>query len=316
VYACAAKRLDNFGAMSTLKIFELLKGGLSLRIHVWGGLGSQLHAVFLSERLKTHFPKKRIILVFHSSGVTRRLPESIPLLSDIEHKFVDDYVKADIKVKSTKGLRRLTRQSLLTRFHFIEDCNNESDYTRIRWWTLQTRGHYSRLSLNAEFSMRIFSRMSSQVTINNDELDQLHQAASIHLRLGDLLEIQSKNPTNFEDILKLINLIFAEVPAKALLIFSDSPEVATNILKEIRFATAAREDFQASALKSIFAMVQSSIFIGTGSKLSIWVAVLRTHIYPLQETYLPSYLRPIIESLIPNLVEFKNLKFYYSVDKR
>ena len=46
----------------------------SLEIHIWGGLGSQLYALSLG--LRNDFEKRRVVLVFHNSGVTKRNREA------------------------------------------------------------------------------------------------------------------------------------------------------------------------------------------------------------------------------------------------
>ena len=53
----------------------MLKKIIQIYIHCWGGLGSQLFAWALYLDIERKFPKRRINLVLHSSGVTRRLPE-------------------------------------------------------------------------------------------------------------------------------------------------------------------------------------------------------------------------------------------------
>jgi len=62
-----------------------------IKIHVWGGLGSQLHAWYLAEALMVKHPGRKIKLVFHSSGVTRRTPEICQVLAEFKYIFVDDF---------------------------------------------------------------------------------------------------------------------------------------------------------------------------------------------------------------------------------
>lgn len=298
-----------------MNIFKIFIGKYPLRIHVWGGLGSQLHAIFLSERIKTDFPWKKISLVFHSSGVTKRVPDAISLFTDLEHTFIDDFVAINLKKLSFRTFRTLIKQFFLTRLHLIENCNNEYEYQRLRWWTLQTRGHYSGLNLNPQFSEKILFLISRKFTITESERAELQQSVAIHVRLGDLLEIESKNPTSFLDVEEVIQSLFSKLTKKNLKIYSDSPELALSFLKSFSFASLAKNDYQTSAAKSILGMVESSVFIGTGSKLSIWVAVLRMHVHPTKTTYLPSYLSPIIKNQIPTFASNPNLVFYQSEDK-
>ena len=65
---------------------------MRLRIHSWGGLGSQLFALSLIFDLVRKFPKKRIELIHHTAGVTRRLFEvDFMLNSKTELVVKDDF---------------------------------------------------------------------------------------------------------------------------------------------------------------------------------------------------------------------------------
>jgi hypothetical protein len=155
--------------------------------------------------------------------------------------------------------------------------------------------------------------------MNSEDLTSLQvnnfsHSSAIHMRLGDLLEIEEKNPTNFEDVKNVIRKNLPIFQGSPLFIYSDSPEKAIDLLGEIRFAVLAEHILQKSVLKTILAMTESSIFVGTGSKLSIWVAILRVHVFPTRKTFLPSYLQPILEDLVGNLDKFPEIQFYQSDD--
>ena len=62
-----------------------------LRIHSWGGLGSQLFAIALAEELKVIFPKRSFKIVLHTGGVTRRLPEIVGLFPNFDYIYEDDF---------------------------------------------------------------------------------------------------------------------------------------------------------------------------------------------------------------------------------
>ena len=65
---------------------------MPIRIHCWGGLGSQLYAWALFERLSIRFPKRKLRLVLHTSGVTRRASDLNDLFSVDELITLDDFV--------------------------------------------------------------------------------------------------------------------------------------------------------------------------------------------------------------------------------
>ena len=53
---------------------------LPISIHCWGGLGSQLFTWAMAEKIAKEYPRRKIKLVLHSSGVTKR-DSSVDFLS-------------------------------------------------------------------------------------------------------------------------------------------------------------------------------------------------------------------------------------------
>jgi hypothetical protein len=297
-----------------LRVLKQVRVNLPLQIHVWGGLGSQLHACFLSHRIQSDFPKRKVSLIFHSSGVTRRQPEVLGLLGDLDYRIVDDFVGPQNQIDLKRRFRKELKHRFFSRFHFIESCNNEIEYKRLRWWTLQARGHYSNLNLSSNFSKITLGRMRELGDFSAMELDQISNSGAIHVRLGDLLEIEEKNPTNFQDVINVVRANVETLEKNGLYIYSDSPHIAKEILNEFNFTVLAKDKYQENAMNALVGMVDSSVFIGTGSKLSLWVAVFRFHSHFALPTFLPSYLNPILESLIPDMNTMSIINFYESID--
>ncbi len=297
-----------------LRALKLVWVNLPLQIHVWGGLGSQLHACFLSHRIQSDFPKRKVSLVFHTSGVTRRLPEVLGLLGGLDYRIVDDFVAPQKQIALKRRFRKDLKQNFFSRFHIIESCNNEIEYKRLRSWTLQTRGHYSNLNLSSNFSKMTLGRMRQLGNFSEMELNEVSHSGSIHVRLGDLLEIEEKNPTSFQDVIDVVRTNVYILKKIGLYIYSDSPHLAKEMLNEFSFAVLAKDKYQENAMNALVGMVDSSVFIGTGSKLSLWVAVLRFHADFTRQSFLPSYLSPILESLIPDVKTKSSINFYESID--
>ena len=295
---------------------SIVKTWFPLKVHVWGGLGSQIHAWFLFERIQKVFPGRRVSLVFHSAGVTRRLPEIQDFLSVDQWEFIDDFlVNTPKKFSKPKfKIRSGFKSVFLKRLHLVESVDSENEFERIRWFTLQTRGHYSRLLIPQGLANQILNRVSEKYPVQNVSMPTPAQYVALHLRLGDLLEIEDKSPTKKRDVRKIVSKVHSELMSSNLLVFSDSPKVASEWLEGFRFVTLANHDLQSHALKSMVSMVNSDVFIGTGSKISIWVAIFRTHVFPQKLSYLPSYLKPILENMVTNSNKSTNLKYYMSVD--
>ena len=77
----------------------------SIKVHCWGGFGSQLFALALCNELKTKFPTRKLILILHSSGVSKRVPEIQELLVFVPYKIRDDYRRMDLSTLETGGFK-------------------------------------------------------------------------------------------------------------------------------------------------------------------------------------------------------------------
>ena len=54
---------------------QILRFLPALRVHSWGGFGSQLFTAYVVLKLQKQFTNRRIKVVVHTSGVTRRVSE-------------------------------------------------------------------------------------------------------------------------------------------------------------------------------------------------------------------------------------------------
>ena len=86
---------------------------IPIKLHCWGGLGSQLYAWALCERLANRFPKRRILLILHTDGITRRDSELDNLFSSSELMHVNDFVDSESNSFSKKFLEQDRFYSLI-----------------------------------------------------------------------------------------------------------------------------------------------------------------------------------------------------------
>ncbi len=271
-----------------------------VKIHVWGGLGSQLHAWYLFESLRLRYPNREFVLVFHTSGVTRRLPEIVNFLPKNSSLLVDDYqASADLsdvhknkistKTRILRFLKPLISPILINpRF----DGNLES--TSIRFWTLAIRGHYSKNRIDDE-TLQI---IASKLDLNNQTLNSgsIPQTVVIHIRLGDLLELTSKLPTDLKLAAAQIARILESNDYSEVRLHSDSPAIAESMLSDflnLQIEIVHNEN----PLDALLDFVHGDCFVGTSSKLGIWAAILRGYLNKPQ-TYLPSNLEQSIQILM------------------
>lgn len=244
----------------------------SLRIHAWGGLGSQLYAVALAEDLRKRFRKRRIVIVLHTGGVTRRIPEVVSLFPYCDFVFEDDFSSGK-ELITPSGINISNRgkklfKNFLLMFGVVSSCNNDAQTRSLKPWVLSIRGHYSYRKISDTFLYSLKELITSREIV---ELDV--NTCCIHYRLGDLLLIDKKSPISVNALLHEYSLVSQSYDFSNVYIFSDSPEEAFR-----RFSNMTAEKISApnaSTISVIANSISASYFIGTASKISFWIAGIR-----------------------------------------
>jgi hypothetical protein len=262
---------------------------IPLKIHCWGGLGSQLYALSTAYDLKIKYPKRRIKLILHTGGVTKRLPE-LDFISNIDFEIIqiNDFRTQDEefknKIESNKiRLRRFSIRTLYF-FNFIVSANSNLDFDKVRPWTFSTRGHY----FNREVSTRFYSYLLKHIQIEKKPLNRSTFEIAIHYRMGDLLNLSTKSITPANKITDIITQIKKGSENLNINVYSDSPQIA----KETLFNAGLTDRFQVNDLPTIGvirACIDANYFIGTGSKVSLWIVNIRRYMGETDHNYLDGF---------------------------
>ena len=289
------------------------------QIHCWGGLGSQMYAWALFERLQVKFPNKKFKLIFHAGGVTKRLPDLESLFAKNEKNFVQDFESSENsisgkspnkKLGSTikKSFTRAIKQVLIST-GFVASANNETEFSKLKPWVISVRGHYSELRIDLETILLMKTRAEKSGSNFKINLKQNKALDVLHYRLGDLLSLAEKSPIDTKRIANAIQEAKAG-KTRDFWVLSDSPLQAVELLRredpEIRVKL---DDGSLDAGQSLIAMSNANIFIGTNSKLSIWAIIFRALL--LQEA--PSYISTEVKHhVVANLAqsELSGVHFY------
>jgi len=277
----------------------------AIRVHAWGGLGSQLFAVALIYDLKRSFPKRRTILVLHEGGVTKRISEIDALFTFIKKKKILDYVvpesKFDFQSNSIsvqfekERIRNSKIRNLLLLFGFLSLANTNEEFSRIRFWVMTIRGHYSYRTLCKESLNQIYTEIQI-ASYAPPELKELRDSVALHYRLGDLTKLSSKGPVE-ENELKMILSSLKEHQKLKCILFSDSPKLAS---KRLAGAWSQKKiiTVDVDSVKMLWLASNSKIFIGTNSKLSIWAALFKILENVNSTIYMPKLLMNNFENLL------------------
>ena len=288
----------------------VLRPSSHLQIHCWGGLGSQMYAWALFERLQVKFPNKKFKLVFHTGGVTKRLPDLESLFAKNKKDFVQDFESSDNsisgksqnkKLRSTikKSFTRAIKQVLIST-GFAASANNETEFSSLKPWVISVRGHYSELRIDLETIILMKTRAENSGSNFRFNVKQNTDLDVLHYRLGDLLSLAEKSPIDTKRITNAIQKAKAG-RTRDLWVLSDTPSQAVELLqREDQEIRVKLDDGSLDAWQSLMAMSNANIFIGTSSKLSIWAIIFRALL--LDEA--PSYIsKEVKHHVVANLAE-------------
>jgi hypothetical protein len=265
----------------------------TLRIHSWGGFGSQIFTAQLILRLQENYPNRRIKVVVHTSGVTRRQSELNFEALGVKMLQIEDfqdlrYFGFNNTVTSlygdiTQKLRSFFSLTLI-RLCIIQNANSEESFNQIKFWTLALRGHYTGLILKKPTIQLLFRKLFDGEDASSIDRNRF----VVHYRLGDLLNLGNKKPIDsarLEIILKNLS------PSENLpLLLSDSdPEEVRRYLENspvLMNSPIANYD----PLTTLATCIYAETFVGTGAKISLWAAIFRSTLFG-RESYLPIELR-------------------------
>ena len=261
-----------------------------IRIHVWGGLGSQLFGIALKNELKMTLPWRKSILVCHSSGVTKRLPE-IDKFS-VETLPINDF---ESDLRKSNLIRSWTTRSiryLLLKLGIVADSNCQHEYRSIRPWVLSIRGHYTKLKFSQSTIKLLYENFNA---IDNKQNKSEDNTLNVHYRLGDLLSLNEKNPVEIDILIFKIKSVIQEKNIKTILVYSDSIDYAVEHLSR-RLPQAKVLGKKVDSHQTISDCIRAENFIGTNSKISLWIGIMRNNNVLNKVSYLPNSMKDLLEA--------------------
>lgn len=271
-----------------------------IKMHSWGGLGSQLFALNAVLLLKEKYPIRKIILVHHTGGLTRRPLEL--RFDGINIEIVDDF-KPNVKETSV-SLRPKFAQWLQHSKHFakrfliftsfLQSMNDNYSFGLTKPWVMQIRGHYTRLPIKQEnmkmIRIALFANLEeSRIPAN------ISSFISVHIRLGDLVTKKNSSLISPDVLLPKI-AEFAKL-GRVLLFSDSSKEELESFLGNISIWEYA-DISQARGVIQWCSM--SKIFIGTNSKISFWISVLRIIEEIEGSTLVPEVIADWLREVLPS----------------
>lgn len=288
-----------------------------MKIHCWGGLGSQIFALIFLHQVRDELTRRKVELIFHSSGVTDRsleLPESI--LRCINYAIVSDFTlqrKESGKKSSASHAKMLLKKFIKTvfvRLRFVLSDDENLSIDRIKPWTTSIRCSYNNISLRSQDLFLV----SEVFGVSHKPTAELEPCLSLHFRLGDLKTLETKSYTDPNLLAAILRLI--EDSTRPLKIFSDSPsgEVFEVLVPSIYARNL--KTFNLEPIRTVRECFDAKDFVGTSSKISLWIAVLRCALLENVNSYLPLSLAHVARKLLCSLVCSSSLYSYHALSEK
>ena len=272
------------------QIFRFLP---ALRVHSWGGFGSQLFTAYVVLKLQRKFPNRRIEVVIHTSGVTRRVSEFNFETLGVNMVQVEDYKAKDVRDSTDKArasyshnLPQVTRgllYQILQWLRLVQSANTDLSFNLISLWTLSIRGHYTRLSLEETLVESLYSVLS----LKESPFMIQRNALVVHYRLGDLLNLDEKQPINVDRVEGVLEKLRFQTNRLVLLSDSNEEELAEFLKNSMILKFCKPSTYGPS--KTLRFCIDAESFIGTGAKISLWAAIFRYFVHE-KESFLPTEL--------------------------
>jgi hypothetical protein len=281
-----------------------------IQIHCWGGLGSQLYAVVLRLELQARYPTRKFEIVCHDNGVTQRkseisefFPGSVISLQDYinSDEFEGEEFSSGVNSVSIDLRKSLIR--LLKGLSIVLDGDKTPGLPKIRFWTLQVRGHYSERKLDESALIQLRTFLSIAANTSHPRKSD-NEKILLHYRLGDLLILQGKSPIPVNRLIPVVKNLQSSL-VSGIKLFSDSPKQAVELLAPCGIHVSVAEKL--NAMDTLWELINGEHFIGTNSKISVWAVILNKNISSRVESYLPYELQ---HHVIANVGNLKNLSYY------
>lgn len=275
-------------------------------VHSWGGFGSQLNALGLAYGLSLKYPKRRIRIVFRTGGEHKAFYELSDLqINEFEIRFkkIDEKASHIIPPVLTPNLnmyKNFAKASLI-KLGLYATCESKSEFDSIKPWVLMIRGSYN-LFPNKEFIKYLQKKIGDKVenSFDND--------ITIHYRLGDLMTLETKNPISEEILSQQLNSAVKDTSSISCTILSSDPDIASQKFVQLKTSMIIKSAY-ATPVEVLKIGTKSKIFLGTNSKISMWVVFIRVNL-GLKNSFLPHSFKSIFDqSFEENLIR-EYIKFY------
>ena len=173
---------------------------------------------------------------------------------------------------------------VLKALRMVQSADTNQSFDSVSLWTLALRGHYTRLTLDKELISSLYKILFD----NRGFQKSTNGSAIIHYRLGDLINLVEKSPISPERVEKVLELAGPKIESIKVLSDSSESEYRNFVTGSRVLSSLTVENLE--PLPSLWLCITSNVFIGTGTKLSLWTAIFRDIMHN-ERSFLPNELK-------------------------
>jgi hypothetical protein len=277
-----------------------------VRIHCWGGFGSQLNALAVAYDLIQRFPKRKIEIVIRTGGMHNAEFELTELqLNEFnvkEKKILPEITGARILGSQVKISRfKSIIKFWLEKFGIFATCDSRDLFNSVKPWVVTIRGSYNYLP-SPDFMDYLINKLQIK------KFDSFANNNVVHYRLGDLLTLNTKSPIGKDKILDQMKKCKDLANNNSFIIMSSDPDVAYRKFSNLEETFIITSIF-VNATEVLKYGINSATFIGTNSKMSLWVVILRVYL-KIRGNFLPNEFRSYFNQSKVNYFYESCIDFY------
>jgi hypothetical protein len=260
-----------------------------IQIHVWGGIGSQLHAYIFQQFLENKYKKIKFLMTLHEF---RNYPYAFQSTkSDLQILFPDFKVNLLYKNYVSPSTHTFSRsrasQWFVNASHWFKRSVKLFDVTtwrpdrnsleRIPPLTRRIVGSYSDFSFHVSFYEKLLSNL---------HVSQIPHTVALHYRAGDLKEF-GKESITINSVIATIESILIDHQIEKLILISEDSSIAKILIPSMNIEDVSILDTSSNVKVILEAGLSCAFFVGTNSKISLWIAMLRCVLGKQESTFLP-----------------------------
>jgi hypothetical protein len=282
-----------------------------IKVHCWGGLGSQLFAWAMAEQLKIRFPSKEIHIVLHNSGITRRESDVDFLSNKFTISKVNDFTKSvhSNQKSSIRYLKLKNFAKYVFNFTGLTIYFSHLDtLTKVKPWTFALRSHYAHDIVPVSILLSMIEQITSQKNLHFMNSTKLQSKLGIHYRLGDLLKLDNKTYISPDILGTFITKNLTINSSKKVLVYSDDTKSAKNYLGA--YLPQSTQYIDKDVWTTLVELTNLDYFIGTNSKISLWVTLFRKAQNPNSYVALPRSISTELDKILFKTCKLESIEFY------